>query len=114
MLRGGASLWKERGGSSERQKHVSEGLDSLLVYAEGSLAPERGEDLLRATQQMRFGLQREPDVMVLCSLAHMLGSFALSLWRRVWGGGLGEGSDWSRGGSPELVLSSQPRPAGQA
>lgn len=49
MLKGGASLWKERGGSSERQKHISEGLDSLLVYAEGSWAPERGGDLPEVT-----------------------------------------------------------------
>lgn len=51
MLKGGASRWKERGGSSESQKHISEGLDSLLVYVEGNWAPERGEDLPGVTRR---------------------------------------------------------------
>ena len=51
MLKGGASLWKERRRSSEHQKHISEGLDSLLVYVEGSWAPERGEHLPEVTHR---------------------------------------------------------------
>ena len=47
----GASLWKERRRSSEHQKHISEGLDSLLVYVEGSWAPERGEHLPEVTHR---------------------------------------------------------------